>query len=321
MAKFKIGDRVTVVDNGRLTVSQEEYIGANGVVQDSDDIPDVKMDIDGKIWSFDQDKLKLAEVEPRFKVGQKVTVVDQSTLNKNQRKYIGKSFVITSVRTGCHDGKIRYNLKNAGYAVYFEEVLKEAEETMEFKVGDKVVIVDRENGYGLDCHYHDGDKATIKSVYWKGDISLRMYDGNRQIVKPSQIKLDTLTKAEALKAAIDGQKVQSLEWCSGNDRSYVFFNGVEFRFTAEGEPDRTDVKANAAVNYDQWRIYGEPTVQPKFSKGNLFVNQNGRIGKVLEEPKNVEGNYVYTVSFNFKDCHSRVNDYPEKFMETEFRED
>ena len=31
MAKFKIGDRVTVVDNGRLTVSQEEYIGANGV--------------------------------------------------------------------------------------------------------------------------------------------------------------------------------------------------------------------------------------------------------------------------------------------------
>ena len=135
MAKFKIGDRVTVVDNGRLTVSQEKYIGANGVVQDSDDIPDVKMDIDGKIWSFDQDKLKLAEVEPRFKVGQKVTVVDQSTLNKNQRKYIGKSFVITSVRTGCHDGKIRYNLKNARYAVYFEEELKEAEETMEFKVG------------------------------------------------------------------------------------------------------------------------------------------------------------------------------------------
>ena len=37
MAKFKIGDRVTVVDNGKLDNCQKKYIGTNGVVRDRDD--------------------------------------------------------------------------------------------------------------------------------------------------------------------------------------------------------------------------------------------------------------------------------------------
>lgn len=318
MVKFKIGDRVTVVDNSELASFQKGYIGTNGVIQESDTSPNVRMDIDGKTVSFHQDKLKLAE--SRFKVGQMVTVVDKSTLNNEQRKYIGKSFEITSVDAICSDGKIRYNLKNAGVYVYFEEELKEAEETMEFKAGDKVVIIDRDNGSWMHPDYHNGDKATVESINHSGSIKLRMYDDYNQTIKPTQIKLDTLTKAEALKAAIDGQKIQSLEWDSGNDRSYVLFNGTEFRFTAEGEPGRTDVKANTAVNYGQWKLYVSQQSQPKFSKDSLFINQNGRIGKVLEEPKNAEGSFTYTVSFNFKDARSRVNDYPEKFMESEFKE-
>ena len=95
MVKFKIGDRVTVVDNGEIENFQKKYIGTTGVVNEDDVNPYVRMDIDGKTICFDQDKLKLAE--PRFKVGQRVTVVDKDTLYKEQRKYIGKSFEITSV--------------------------------------------------------------------------------------------------------------------------------------------------------------------------------------------------------------------------------
>lgn len=141
--------------------------------------------------------------------------------------------------------------------------------------------------------------AEVDAEYFGSEIGYRMVglpkseSGIMNIWREQELELvnDTMTKTEALKAAIDGYKVQCTTWDKGNDNSYVYFNGTHFRFVSDHSGD---VAANYSVSYDGWRIYEEPKVQPKFNIGSTIVYRSNRLEKVMAVSDSVP--YVYTLA-------------------------
>jgi len=130
MAKFSKGNRVTVVDNGRLHDWQRKYIGTQGTVDEDDSSPYVILDLDGEREPFFESKLvKEKAMKPKFAKGDKVTIVKPVTFVEYKAKFIGKSFVIEEIRSDggvSHDGSV-------GCSVYRPEELRLADEPAEPK--------------------------------------------------------------------------------------------------------------------------------------------------------------------------------------------
>jgi hypothetical protein len=118
-----------------------------------------------------------------------------------------------------------------------------------------------------------------------------------------------LTKAEALKAAIDGQKIQCIDWCSvvenRNRQAYAYFNGNEYLYVA---PDGFESKITGVITTDKWRIYRPPFV-PKFKVNQFFTNSDGDYGRVIQILKD-----GYYVEFKLGGSNNRNLKYAEDKM-------
>lgn len=80
MYKFKVGDRVRVIDNEELNILQKKYIGKTGVVRENNENPWVKMDCNGESHAFHQDKLELIREEKQMenpKINQLETLINK----------------------------------------------------------------------------------------------------------------------------------------------------------------------------------------------------------------------------------------------------
>ena len=138
--KFKVGDKVRVKD------SWFGHDGDIGTIVDYDGEPVypflVEFDVErqgGKEESFNEESLELIEPEEekvmKFKVGDKVTVVDNQFGNK------GKVGEITNIMGMSMPYYVSFGIDGGQWSESEElELVKEEEKVMEFKVGDKVKV-------------------------------------------------------------------------------------------------------------------------------------------------------------------------------------
>jgi len=232
----------------------------------------------------------------KFKVGDKVTVVDRNTLVTTQRQYIGKTFEIEKVYLQHTVGlKDAYKLDNGGSLLFLEDELQAAPK---FAVGDRVKIIGNSRGGSLIAEdigktgkiydITSGCYSISESSWWWPEVDLEKQE-------------DTMTKEEALKKAIDGQKVRPVDYAGNN--TYITFNGRTFVYNS-GDRSSKVINENDGFLWEnsQWEIYTPPQPKPKFSIGDIVSIHNGSIGKIVSDPEYCDGIYSYQVLYNVNHC-------------------
>ena len=156
----------------------------------------------------------------------------------------------------------------------------------EFKVGDKVKIVEKDPNDPFDI----GDIGTVIETCWSHfKIKNKKHDGDWMSKKELElVSKETFTISEALKLAIDGHKLTN-DKISDPKTKYIFFDGEDFMF----QGDELE-KAWGILGIEHgWYLFEEPktTFVPQFSKGEFFANVTGDFGKVLDI---IESTYLVT---------------------------
>ena len=166
-----------------------------------------------------------------------------------------------------------------------------------FMPGDNVKILGTENDF---LRQYIG---TIGEVIESGDedVLVKVHGGTRDkgwwfrynhlsfVSKPIPEFFD---KATALKLSIDGHKI-TRELLDG----FFVFNGVDFTIKYSSGYEE---KASAILNYeDNWCLYKEPTLEPKFSKGDFVSTTSGKLGLIVDKPQYYNNKFLYSVRFNF----------------------
>lgn len=241
-----------------------------------------------------------------FKVGQKVIAIangfnygSNSTTEDCHNYAKGWTGEVTRVMS---DGSIDVQFDNGRFIIEcsgynFEEATME-----KFKVGQKVKIL---SGCYGDLAKYEGTTQEIASVkdgkYYMNDLPKCMPDGTLCYWRETEIELAEKTKVElepvqeqlmtyteALKAAIDGHKVQGKTWKD----SYMYFKGNRFRL--HGVSDGYDDGYNLGDAGEQWKLYEQPKVLPKFSIGSTVVYRSNRHATIVKVSDSVP--YVYTLN-------------------------
>lgn len=267
----------------------------------------------------------------KFNKGDNVTVIDSMRTFDTYEQYVvhyAPKYSQLFHRKGLPKENQRYSVVYTGKHDSFKDILciivnkeetevyvvnEEGLEKAEFVKGDKVVITDCNGLWGS----HNGDKGIIEDI-GEAIVGVRMNDGHYEAARKFQVALDTedsLTKTEALKAALDGQKVQCDHWSKtveGDDEPYVYFDGKDFMWHGF---DGHNQKAIGVLNYkDSWTILAEPVTPPRFSKDSLFTTSTGKLGKVTDDPVLDSGSWKYHVRF------ARANTVIQGFKEAEMYE-
>lgn len=293
--KFKVGTKVIAIANGvnyGLWYGESKYChnyakGWTGVVTEGDGLC-VQFDNGRLIYGCDTNSFK--EVNMKFKVGQKVRIKDDT----KPKKYAGTTQEISEITNESVLSPYVYRMKGLpnsadGFLSFWRE--SELEPVEELKVGDKVKFVRNtcENNKHLlgktgEITEDDGSakwryKTTISDNYWFDAEELELVE---------ETKEETMDYKEALKAAIDGHKVQ--KECLNT--TYVCFVGHQFRL--RDDTDGYDEPYNLGDTGDRWKLYEEPKVQPKFTIDQTVVYRSNRLAKVTAVSDSSP--YVYTLA-------------------------
>jgi hypothetical protein len=172
---------------------------------------------------------------------------------------------------------------------------------MEFKVGDKVKIIENTYYRTMDEYVGYIGKITqigssgnyyVDDIKTKGGIDAVWYKEELELVQGEEF----IDNKAALKLAIDGYKVRCKDWNDGkNTGDYIVFDGMHFRYTDE-KRGVINVMANSSVNRpsDRWEVV---LPQPKFTLNQFVSNFQGDIAKIVEV-KQEKCEYAYMTIFN-----------------------
>lgn len=247
----------------------------------------------------------------KFKVGQRVKVTTKDTWAH------GLTGDITGIKTRASGEFWGYFVtfdddtkNNHGDRIFWEneELASGSEETaMEFKVGDRVEVID------ANCKIiaSNGDLGTVHTVDRAGYIGVDFDNGKQCIAwNLSRFKVidETMTLKEAMKLCIDGSKV-----CFAGSRSpknHMKFDGKNFVYFEHGV---YEVAGDALLRQTQWKLWEEPETPPRFKPRQLIRNATGDIGFVVSDEGVKKGVRRYKVCFNAVE-DSPLKNYDESML-------
>ena len=305
---FKVGTRVKILATN--TDFLKQYIGTTGEVMSSDDSGSWVKCFGGTkegVWGFYN--YNLEEVTMEFKVGQKVTVVNagktystyESWLDRNcpqfksmwtrgQQPSGGQEYIIECAAEHIErPSEDTVLLISNGTKVYIigSKGVKLVESQAKFKVGKKVKIL---SGCYGDLKKYEGTTQEIASVkgdrYYMKGLPRTMWDGigcywrETEIELVEEPKIELMTYKEALKAAIDGHKIQAVDYW--NKSAHVIFDTDRFMYINKNGQKEEMKSAIRSYAGSKWKIYKEePKALPKFSIGQSVVYRSNRHAKVV----------------------------------------
>ena len=317
---FKVGDRVTVVDTGKTYSTYHEWIDKNcpqfkpmwkrgGSPQEKQQYTIECIADHGKgesttlllisngtqVYIIGEKGVEL--VKTKFSVGDRVTVVDQSTLLPNQRDNIGKTLEVTKVYPGKAQGEHYYECDGREPLYCESELIEAKEEQKMFKVGQKVKIIGAGAHGGKDfLSQYIGTTGEVADVHSGGALAVGCFGGTHDgqwVFAADELEKapEGMTYEEALKAAIDGQKVTHDDYIKP---WYIFYKDGRFQV-------QNCVTLDGIHNWDHhsfhkksnWKLYEDPKAQPKFSVGQQVFYRGNRIAKVTAVSK--ETPFAYTL--------------------------
>ena len=168
------------------------------------------------------------------------------------------------------------------------------EKQMEFKVGDLVEITkELDDGLGFRVGHKGKITSIINDCYSKQvygvDYKWHYYEHGLKLIPDEK----TMTKKEALKAMIDGYKVQSDLMV--NSHSYWDDDAVGFKVKYN---DGLVDNLYGLAKTDKWTLYKE-ILKPKFTIGQAVVCNNVKLAVITEVHEDkIKGKHSYTLCNN-----------------------
>lgn len=199
----------------------------------------------------------------RIKAGDTVKVVSLWGTDEEIGIKLGNVYIVKSVDS---DGDVYIKVADDYTRIMFKHQVEKVEETVEvtkeyYQVGDKVEVTelqgcDRDNGIKV------GDRFTIHSIDWDGDVRIVVGAKTNYLLTTDQIKkVNSMTFAEMAAKLISGEFERGTELIAGGKSYFVRKPGAGYALSKNMEDVYVSAELNSVDFNSKWTVKKEEPVK------------------------------------------------------------